>query len=164
MLRDVDPKEYEKYANHFGVKDFRHLLTTYEELKPEIENDDIEMPEMLLTPESAISMVEEEELWEKAVETIGTKPVDVLQDIRDVVVATHGDAIFEAEIRINVPGIDVKWFKEETPLHEGDKYSMSREGDVHSLLIRNVNSDDEGDYRVEAGKHQSSATLKVVRK
>merc|ERR1712227_1202356 len=62
----------------------------------------------------------------------------------------------------NVPGIDVKWFKEETPLHEGDKYSMSREGDVHSLLIRNVNSDDEGDYRVEAGKHQSSATLKVV--
>ena len=57
MLRDVDPKEYEKYANHFGVKDFRHLLTTYEELKPEVENDDIEMPEMLLTPESPISMV-----------------------------------------------------------------------------------------------------------
>ena len=88
------------------IQDFRHLLTTYEELKPEIENDDIEMPEMLLTPESAtIIMVDEEELWEEAVKSIGTKPVDVLQDIRDVVAATHGEAVFEAEIRINVPGM-----------------------------------------------------------
>ena len=162
MLRDVDPKEYEKYANHFGVKDFRHLLTTYEELKPEVENDDIEMPEMLLTPESAISMVEEEDLWEKAIETIGTKPVDIISEIRDVVIASHGDAIFEAEIRINVPGVDIKWFKEDSQLHEGDKYHMSRDGDNHSLLIRNVNSDDEGDYRVEAGKTVSTATLKVI--
>ena len=164
MLRDVDPKEYEKYANHFGVKDFRHLLTTYEELKPEIENDDIEMPEMLLTPESAISMVEEEELWEKAIETIGHQPVDVLQDIRDVVALTHGDAIFEAEIRINVPGVDVKWFKEDKQLQSGDKYQMNRDGDTHSLLIKNVTSDDEGDYHVEAGKIKSSANLKVIRK
>ena len=164
MLRDVDPKEYEKYANHFGVKDFRHLLTTYEELKPEIENDDIEMPEMLLTPESAISMVEEEELWEKAIETVGHQPVDVLQDIRDVVALTHGDAIFEAEIRINVPGVDVKWFKEDKQLECGDKYQMNRDGDTHSLLIKNVTSDDEGDYHVEAGKTKSSAKLKVIRK
>ena len=49
-------------------------------------------------------------------------------------------------------------------LEEGDKYHMTRDGDNHSLLIRNVNSDDEGDYRVEAGKTVSAAKLKVIGK
>ena len=120
MLRDVDPKEYEKYANHFGVKDFRHLLTTFEEIKAEVESEDIEEVENLLTPESAISLVPEEEIWHKVIESVGKEPVDVLQEIKDCIVTTHGEAIFEAEIRINVPGIDVKWFKEDQQVRSSD--------------------------------------------
>ena len=111
MLRDVDPKEYEKYANHFGVKDFRHLLTTYEEVAANIESEEIDEVENLPTPESAISLVPEEEIWQKCIEAVGKEPVDILQDIRDVIAVAQGDAIFEAEIRINVPNVDVKWFK-----------------------------------------------------
>lgn len=161
MLRDVDPKEYEKYANHFGVKDFRHLLTSFEEIKAEIESEDIEEVENLLTPESAISLVPEEEIWHKVIESVGKEPVDVLKDIRDIIATTHGDAIFEAEIRINVPGIDVKWFKEDTKLEEGEKYHMTQIGESHSLFIRNVQDDDAGAYRIEAGSAKSEAKLEV---
>ncbi|CAG5084996.1 Oidioi.mRNA.OKI2018_I69.PAR.g10789.t1.cds [Oikopleura dioica] len=161
MLRDVDPKEYEKYANHFGVKDFRHLLTTYEEVAANVESEEIDEVENLPTPESAISLVPEEEIWQKCIEAVGKEPVDILQDIRDVIAVAQGDAIFEAEIRINVPNVDVKWFKEDTQLEEGEKYHMSHDGESHSLVIKNVTEEDKGEYRIEAGPAKSTANLEV---
>ena len=33
LLREVDPKEYEKYARHYGITDFRQLLSRCEDLR-----------------------------------------------------------------------------------------------------------------------------------
>uniref|UniRef100_H2YLF8 Titin n=1 Tax=Ciona savignyi TaxID=51511 RepID=H2YLF8_CIOSA len=33
LLKEVDPKEYEKYARHYGITDYRQLLSRYEELR-----------------------------------------------------------------------------------------------------------------------------------
>ena len=92
-----------------------------------------------MTPESAISLVPEEEIWHTVIESVGKEPVDVLQDIRDIVATTGGDAIFEAEIRINVPGIDVQWFKEEKHLTEGDKYHIEQKGGFGNTFKKKFN-------------------------
>ncbi|CBY33822.1 unnamed protein product [Oikopleura dioica] len=101
------------------------------------------------------------QIWQKCIEAVGKEPVDILQDIRDVIAVAQGDAIFEAEIRINVPNVDVKWFKEDTQLEEGEKYHMSRDGESHSLVIKNVTEEDKGEYRIEAGPAKSTANLEV---
>lgn len=33
LMREVDPKEYEKYARHYGITDFRQLLSRHTEKK-----------------------------------------------------------------------------------------------------------------------------------
>lgn len=35
LLRNVDPKEYEKYAHMYGITDYRGLLQAIEQLKKE---------------------------------------------------------------------------------------------------------------------------------
>lgn len=35
LLRNVDPKEYEKYARMYGITDYRGLLQAIEQLKKE---------------------------------------------------------------------------------------------------------------------------------
>lgn len=37
LLKNVDPKEYEKYARMYGITDFRGLLQAFELLKQEQE-------------------------------------------------------------------------------------------------------------------------------
>ena len=39
LLRNVDPKEYEKYARMYGITDFRGLLQAIEQLKREKEEE-----------------------------------------------------------------------------------------------------------------------------
>ena len=38
---------------------------------------------------------------------------------------------------------------------------MSRDGDAHSLVIKNVTEEDKGEYRIEAGPAKSVANLEV---
>lgn len=39
LLRNVDPKEYEKYARMYGITDYRGLLQAIEQLKREKEEE-----------------------------------------------------------------------------------------------------------------------------
>ena len=38
---------------------------------------------------------------------------------------------------------------------------MSRDGESHSLVIKNVTEEDKGEYRIEAGPAKSTASLEV---
>jgi len=51
--------------------------------------------------------------------------------------------------------------QEDTQLEEGEKYHMSRDGESHSLVIKNVTEEDKGEYRIEAGPAKSTANLEV---
>ncbi|CAB1414345.1 unnamed protein product [Pleuronectes platessa] len=160
LLRNVDPKEYEKYARMYGITDYRGLLQAIEQLKkekaeesgrPELERGDRESDE-----DMARLVADLQKRMER------TEPVTVVKDISDQSVFTNKEAEFECEIKINYPEITLSWYKGTQKLDNGDKYHISISGDRHLLKIKKCQSSDQGNYRVVCGPHISSAKLAVM--
>lgn len=59
---------------------------------------------------------------------------------------------------------EVKWFKDDKELEEGDKYQMLSEGKKRRLIINDCELKDEGGYAVMIGATKARADLKVLGK
>uniref|UniRef100_A0A0S7EPU5 non-specific serine/threonine protein kinase n=2 Tax=Poeciliopsis prolifica TaxID=188132 RepID=A0A0S7EPU5_9TELE len=160
LLRNVDPKEYEKYARMYGITDYRGLLQAIEQLKkergeesgrPEVERGDRESDE-----DMARLVADLQKRMER------TEPVTVVKDISNQSVFTNEEAVFECEIKINYPEITLSWYKGTQKLDTDDKYDISISGDRHLLKIKRCQPSDQGNYRVVCGPHISSAKLTVT--
>lgn len=92
------------------------------------------------------------------------QPITLLKDIRDQSTKVNTEAVFECEIKINYPEITLSWYKDSKKLENSSKYDIKVVGDRHFLKIRNVQTSDQGNYRVVCGPHISSATLSVAGK
>merc|ERR1711972_665029 len=125
LLKYVDPKEYEKYANHFGITDFRNLLAPVGQ--SETDQVSSEYESSFSPSESDIS---------------DFSLVDDLADIRDTTCRIGADANFSTELRVNMPGVDVQWYKKKDRITNSDKFKISQKGDIHELTITNLTAQD----------------------
>ncbi|MCJ8732912.1 hypothetical protein PDJAM_G00216360 [Pangasius djambal] len=132
LLRNVDPKEYEKYARMYGITDYRGLLQAIEQLKKE-----------------------------KGEES-GRPPITLINDIKDQTTKVNTEAVFECEIKINYQEITLSWYKDSKKLENSSKYDIKVVGDRHLLKVKDVQTSDQGNYRIVCGPHISSATLSVA--
>ena len=142
LLKYVDPKEFEKYANHFGVTDFRNLLAPVEYSVTESEVESSFSPS-----ESDIS---------------DFNLVDVLAEMRDTTGRIGHDVKFSTELQINVPGVDVQWYRKKDKITNNDKFKIKQKGNIHELTIQNLQPEDLGEYRVIAGPYQHTAKLEII--
>lgn len=92
------------------------------------------------------------------------QPITLLNDIKDQTTKVNTEAMFECEIKINYPEIVLSWYKDSKKLENSSKYDIKVVGDRHLLKIKNVQTSDQGNYRVICGPHISSATLSVTGK
>ncbi|XP_051980649.1 titin-like, partial [Xyrauchen texanus] len=160
LLRNVDPKEYEKYARMYGITDYRGLLQAIEFLKREKEQESGR-------PEVEHGGRESEEDLAKLVADLQkrmeqTEPVTLVRDIKDQTTTVLKDAVFECEIKINYPEISLTWYKGTQKLDSGDKHEIKVVGDRHILKIKDCQTRDQGNYRIVCGPHISSAKLTVL--
>ena len=146
LLKYVDPREYEKYATHFGVTDFRNMLVPVE--YDGTENSETEYVSSFSPTESDIS---------------DFSLIDVLAEMRDTAGVIGKQATFQTELRVNMPGLDVQWYKKKDRIVESDKYQIKQRGDIHELVIKQLEPSDEGEIRVVAGPYQRSAYLDIIK-
>lgn len=92
------------------------------------------------------------------------QPITLLNDIKDQTTKVNTQAVFECEIKINYPEITLSWYKDSKKLENSSKYDIKVVGDRHLLKIKNVQTSDQGSYRVVCGPHISSANLSVAGK
>jgi len=70
------------------------------------------------------------------------------------------DAKFHARVT-GVPSPNIIWHKNGHQLTNGDKYKLKRDGEVCSLTIKDVNSDDAGLYSCIATNRDGTATCEA---
>ncbi|OCT61202.1 hypothetical protein XELAEV_18047225mg [Xenopus laevis] len=125
LLKDVDPKEYEKYARMYGITDFRGLLQAFELLKASREEESHRME-----IESEEKSRAEEQEFNELVSFIQQRltqsdPITLIKDTEDQTVETKKVAVFECEIKINYPEIKLSWYKGTEKLESNEKYDIS---------------------------------------
>ncbi|TDH06482.1 hypothetical protein EPR50_G00113840 [Perca flavescens] len=59
---------------------------------------------------------------------------------------------------------EVKWFRGETEVHPGEKYSVVSEGKRRALIVKSCELKDEGGYVAQIGSVKASAELYVIEK
>ncbi|XP_059576117.1 titin-like, partial [Alligator mississippiensis] len=162
LLKNVDPKEYEKYARMYGITDFRGLLQAFELLK-QTQEEETHRLEIEITEKARREEQEFDELVAFIQQRLSqTEPVTLIKDIENQTVLTDVDAVFECEIKINYPEIKLSWYKGTQKLDASNKYEIRLEGDRHILRIRNCQLEDQGNFRVVCGPHIASARLTVI--
>lgn len=84
-----------------------------------------------------------------------------VKPVRDQRVKQKGTAVFECEIAKDTPNI--KWFKgdQEIPMEPNDKIEIKKVGKILTLIVKNADPDDIGEYTVEVEGQASSANLIV---
>ena len=58
-----------------------------------------------------------------------------------------------------VPPPKVEWFLDDQPVTESEKYSITKEGKIHRLSIKAVDTADEGEYKLVASNKQASTSF-----
>ncbi|XP_026502413.1 titin-like, partial [Terrapene carolina triunguis] len=162
LLKNVDPKEYEKYARMYGITDFRGLLQAFELLKQSQEEESHRL-EIEVTERARKEEQEFDELVSFIQQRLTqTEPITLIRDLENQTVLADEDAIFECEIKINYPEIKLSWYKGTQKLDSSNKYEIKIKGDRHILRIRNCQPADQGNFRVVCGPHIASAKLTVI--
>ncbi|KPP72549.1 titin-like, partial [Scleropages formosus] len=122
LLRNVDPKEYEKYARMYGITDFRGLLQAIEFIKKEKEHEtgrvEVERRERESDEDLAKLMSDLQRRMEQA------EPITLVKDITDQTTSKDNEAVFECEIKINYPEISLSWYKGTQKLDTNEKYEI----------------------------------------
>uniref|UniRef100_G3UK67 Titin n=1 Tax=Loxodonta africana TaxID=9785 RepID=G3UK67_LOXAF len=162
LLKNVDPKEYEKYARMYGITDFRGLLQAFELLK-QSQGEETHRLEIEEIEKSEKEEKEFEELVSFIQQRLSqTEPVTLIKDIENQTVLKDNDAIFEIDIKINYPEIKLSWYKGTEKLEPSDKFEILIDGDRHTLRVKNCQLKDQGNYRLVCGPHIASAKLTVI--
>ncbi|XP_049294890.1 obscurin isoform X7 [Anopheles funestus] len=70
------------------------------------------------------------------------------------------EAKFPAKL-VGVPRPEIQWYKNETPIHAGDRYKMKYEGDCCCLYIKECEPEDTGLYSCTATNREGSSTIEA---
>lgn len=82
------------------------------------------------------------------------------------------DAVERTSVRLEcrvtgAPTPEVRWYRDNEPLIEGDKYQFDVDDGLYSLVINDVTEDDSGHYKViarnSAGREHATADVTVKR-
>lgn len=84
----------------------------------------------------------------------------IKKTLRNQTVTETQDAVFSLELtHADVKGS--QWIKNGVELHNSDKYQITTEGIVHTLRVKNCNTQDESVYSFKLGKLSANARLNV---
>lgn len=64
-------------------------------------------------------------------------------------------------VKLSQPDVEVTWFKKGKAIKPSSKYSISVEGTVRRLVVKNSDNDDVGEYSCVAGNVKTTTNLKV---
>lgn len=66
------------------------------------------------------------------------------------------------------PTPEVRWYRDNEPLIEGEKYQFEVNDEMHALIINDISEEDSGNYKViarnSAGREHCTADVTVKRK
>ena len=87
-----------------------------------------------------------------------------LLPLYDKAVEAGHDFALTAELSRDPGGLGVSWFLDGLPLvaENSEKHTFVCEGTVHVLLVHDVDENDEGEYRVVAGRRALDAYITVI--
>lgn len=86
--------------------------------------------------------------------------VKIKKTLRNQTVTETQDAVFSLELtHADVKGS--QWIKNGVELANSDKYQITTEGIVHTLRVKNCNTQDESVYSFKLGKLSANARLNV---
>ena len=90
---------------------------------------------------------------------IAEEPIEFIRHLQNQEVDTiPGEATFECEISRS--GITMVWMKDNMTIDAGDdKYEIIADGQVHRLIVKNVDEKDEAQYTAVARGKTSQAAL-----
>lgn len=89
--------------------------------------------------------------------------VKVKKTMKNLNVVQTQDAVFSLELtHEDVRG--AQWIKNGVEIQPSDKYEITTEGAVHTLRIKNCNTQDESVYSFRLGKLSANARLNVESK
>ena len=87
-----------------------------------------------------------------------------LLPLYDKAVEAGDDFALTAELSRDPGGLGVSWLLDGLPLvaENSEKHTFVCEGTVHVLLVHDVDENDEGEYRVVAGRRTLDAYITVI--
>ena len=84
-----------------------------------------------------------------------------IRELADVKVTKLPTSVtFECEV--NKPHMPAQWFKGNEPIKRSEKYTVEAIGNVHKLIIKDVEGKDECDYSVHIKSSRSTANLSIA--
>ncbi|XP_053085446.1 obscurin-like protein 1a isoform X4 [Pangasianodon hypophthalmus] len=86
-------------------------------------------------------------------------PVSIVRPLRNRTALENHRVILECTV--SSPHSEVSWHKGDIELESSEHMDIISEGCYHKLVIHRVAVEDEGTYRIEVGKHTSTAKLLV---
>ncbi|MCJ8729260.1 hypothetical protein PDJAM_G00104010 [Pangasius djambal] len=86
-------------------------------------------------------------------------PVSIVRPLRNRTALENHRVILECTV--SSPHSEASWHKGDIELESSERMDIISEGCYHKLVIHRVAVEDEGTYRIEVGKHTSTAKLLV---
>ncbi|XP_070570382.1 muscle M-line assembly protein unc-89-like [Ptychodera flava] len=175
LLKDVNPKDYEKVLMEHGIYDFRVILKHIEWLKQQQE-EEMELPD--LKPWEKEQVVEVVEAPTKLEEVKAAKPQVLAlaretipedkeiptfafaKELADVEVAETDTA--ELTCEVTDEQASVTWLKDGKVIEpDDDRFVVKVEGRRRSLIVKDTTIHDEAEYTCQLGDLQTAAELLV---
>lgn len=86
-------------------------------------------------------------------------PVSFVKALHSLELQEGGTAHLSCEV--SKPDVPVEWKKGTSVIRSSQKYSIKQEGNVHTLVIHDVNRPDSGEYSCHAADGKTTARLEV---
>lgn len=86
-------------------------------------------------------------------------PVTFVKALHNLELQEGGTAHLSCEV--SKPDVPVEWKKGTSVIHSSHKCSVQQEGKVHTLLIRDLNRADSGEYSCHTAAGKTTARLEV---
>ena len=88
---------------------------------------------------------------------LGPVPPMFTQPLNDIEASEKGETQFEVRV-IGVPEPEVAWYKDDHPVHLGERIRAECKGNLFFLKIKDVDIEDEGLYTAKATNSAGMAT------
>lgn len=84
-------------------------------------------------------------------------PVEFMAELKEIHTEEHKIAYFQCEV--NKDDVTVTWMKDNEVITPSNKHIMEHDERIHTLVIKDVDSNDVAEYAVVVGDRKSSARL-----